>query len=120
MNYDELPKRGKELSTGEKLRECNNCGERCYMFYEENRKYKVECEECGEVHWFEANSLDNAMKQWNELIILQEDCEHCPLSWEERTYEGECIACGCHVNEDTEWCKKSFNQRLKKSMEIEN
>ena len=23
------------------------------------------------------------------------DCEYCPLSWEDRSYEGECEDCGC-------------------------
>jgi len=25
------------------------------------------------------------------------DCENCPLSWEDRSYEGECCDCGCLI-----------------------
>lgn len=28
------------------------------------------------------------------------DCENCPLSWEDRGYEGECNDCGCAVYGD--------------------
>ena len=28
------------------------------------------------------------------------DCEDCPLSWEDRSYEGECTDCGCLVYKD--------------------
>lgn len=28
------------------------------------------------------------------------DCENCPLSWEDRSYEGECNDCGCFVYGD--------------------
>lgn len=28
------------------------------------------------------------------------DCETCPLSWEDRGYEGECYDCGCIVYDD--------------------
>lgn len=28
------------------------------------------------------------------------DCETCPLSWEDRGYEGECYDCGCDVYGD--------------------
>jgi Zn ribbon nucleic-acid-binding protein len=66
-NYDELPRRGKEMSTGEPLRECNVCRALCYMFYEENKTYRLECENCGAEKKFTAKSLDDAMKQWNVL-----------------------------------------------------
>jgi hypothetical protein len=119
-DYDELPTRGKILSTGEKLRECNSCGGRTYMFYDENRNYHIECEDCDETHKLIAKSLDEAMTQWNELIITCDNCEYCPLGWENTTYEGECIDCGCYVNEDLYWCKKSYAERLKKAKEFEH
>ncbi len=28
------------------------------------------------------------------------ECENCPLSWEDRSYEGECDDCGCLVYKD--------------------
>lgn len=28
------------------------------------------------------------------------ECEECPLSWEERSYEGECGDCGCYLYGD--------------------
>ena len=31
---------------------------------------------------------------------LDRDCEHCPCSWEERSYEGECEDCGCRLYKD--------------------
>lgn len=39
-------------------------------------------------------------KDWTELHCGYEcDCEHCPLSWEDRGYEGECNDCGCYMAE---------------------
>lgn len=31
---------------------------------------------------------------------LDGDCEHCPCAWEDRSYEGECGDCGCHLYKD--------------------
>ena len=28
------------------------------------------------------------------------DCEHCPMGWEDRSYEGECNDCGCLFDYD--------------------
>ena len=39
-------------------------------------------------------------KHWTELHCWYEcDCKHCPLSWEDRSYEGECNDCGCYMAE---------------------
>lgn len=99
FDYDVMPTRNKQNSKGELMRECNNCGNRTYMLYEEAENYKVVCEYCDEAHSFKANSMDRAMERWEEMQ-LQADCEYCPLGWEERGYEGEYYDYGCHVNKD--------------------
>lgn len=39
-------------------------------------------------------------KHWTELECWCEcDCECCPLSWEDRGYEGECYDWGCYMAE---------------------
>lgn len=118
FDYDVMPTRGKENSNGELMRECNTCGERTYMLYLENCRYKVVCENCEDEHAFLAESMDHAMELWKNAK-LKADCEYCPLGWEERSYEGECYDCGCLVDEDQEWCAKSFKERLKKLEELE-
>lgn len=36
---------------------------------------------------------------YTELSIwYDEDCEHCPCGWEDRSYEGECNDCGCYLS----------------------
>jgi len=72
-NYDELPSRGKITSDGEKI--ANHHGQyggRCYMFYDEKGRYRVECEECGTVARFKTSSLDLAIKTWNNNQEVQE------------------------------------------------
>ena len=32
-------------------------------------------------------------------FFKESDCEDCPLSWEDRSYEGDCD-CGCYIYED--------------------
>lgn len=118
FDYEGMPKRNKEDSKGNIMRECNNCGNRTYMFYEEDENYKVVCEFCEEEHKFKANSMDRAMKIWKEMK-LEADCEYCPLGWEERGYEGECYDCGCIVQEDIKWCSKTWKQREEKRKEVE-
>ena len=117
FDYDVMPTRNKENSKGELMRECNNCGNRTYMLYEEDENYKVVCEYCDEMNIFKANSMDRAMRKWSEMQ-LQADCEYCPLGWEERGYEGECYACGCMVGEGVKWCQKPYKERLEKATEI--
>ena len=39
FDYDEMPRRNKEHSNGKIMRECNNCGDRTYMLYEEDENY---------------------------------------------------------------------------------
>ena len=68
MNYDKLPTRGKETSDGEKTKKHGiSCGGRCYVFYDEDCKYHVECENCGTLVSFKTISLDMAIKLWNDM-----------------------------------------------------
>ncbi|HBC94804.1 MAG TPA: hypothetical protein DCZ10_18380 [Pelotomaculum sp.] len=68
INYDKLPSRGKETSDGEKTKNHGiSCGGRCYVFYDENRWYRVECEKCGTLVKYRTNSLDLAIKIWNDM-----------------------------------------------------
>lgn len=68
INYDKLPSRGKEASDGEKTKNHGiSCGGRCYVFYDENRWYHVECEKCGTLVKYRTNSLDLAIKIWNDM-----------------------------------------------------
>lgn len=68
MNYDELPSRGKVTSDGEKTKNHGiSCGGRCYVFYDESKQYHVECENCGTIVTFKTNSLDWAIKIWNDM-----------------------------------------------------
>lgn len=86
MNYDELPKRNKETSDGEKAINCQ-CGGRIYMAYLEREIYMPICEKCGYQKKFKANSVDRAIQYWNELRVQQklgikkndeyENCHKC-------------------------------------------
>lgn len=39
---------------------------------------------------------EDGWDSWTEIHLWYEcDCENCPLSWEARSYEGECEDCGC-------------------------
>jgi len=68
MDYDKLPNRGKETSCGEKTKRHGiSCGGRCYVSYDENRWYTVHCENCGEIAKFRTNSMDWAIKIWNDM-----------------------------------------------------
>ena len=51
------------------------------------------------IETFNYGSFENDKpKHWTELHCWYEcDCEHCPLSWEDRSYEGECNDCGCFL-----------------------
>lgn len=51
------------------------------------------------VETFHYGSYENdKTKHWTELYCWYVcDCEHCPLSWEDRSYEGECNDCGCFL-----------------------
>jgi hypothetical protein len=55
----------------------------------------------GNIHisTFHYGSFENDKpKNWTELHCWYEcDCEYCPLSWEDRSYEGECYDCGCFL-----------------------
>jgi len=67
-DYDKLPSRGKETSDGEKTSNHHSlCNGRCYVFYDEDRQYHVECERCGTLVIFKANGLDRAIKIWNDM-----------------------------------------------------
>jgi transcription elongation factor Elf1 len=68
MNYDKLPTRGKETSDGVKTKKHGiTCGGRCYVFYDEDREYHVECENCGTIVTYRTTSLDRAIKIWNDI-----------------------------------------------------
>jgi hypothetical protein len=69
INYDELPTRGKVSSDGEQTKKHGNsvCGGRCYVFYDENKTYRVNCEKCGTLVTYKARSLDWAIKIWNDM-----------------------------------------------------
>ena len=68
MNYNELPSRGKLTSDGEETKKHGiSCGGRCYVFYDENQQYHVECENCGTIVTFKTISLDYAIKLWNDM-----------------------------------------------------
>lgn len=51
------------------------------------------------INTFHYGSYENDKpKHWTELHCWYEcDCEHCPSSWEDRSYEGECNDCGCFL-----------------------
>jgi len=55
----------------------------------------------GNIHieTFHYSSFENDKpKHWTELHCWYEcDCEHCSLSWEDRSYEGKCYDCGCFL-----------------------
>lgn len=118
FDYDVMPTRGKKHSNNKMMRECNNCGERTCIFYEEDQNYKVVCEHCDEEHSFKAKSMDEAMEKWDSME-LHADCEYCPLGWEIRDHEGDCDNCGCMIHEDINWCKKTYIERETKSKEFE-
>ena len=68
INFDKLPSRGKETSDGEKAKNHGvTCGGRCYVFYDEDRQYHVECESCGVIVVYKSRSLDLAIKIWNDM-----------------------------------------------------
>ncbi len=120
LDYDKLPKSGKETANGILLKPCEECGGRAYVFYDEERRYRVECEGCGVEVEFRQNSLDGAILHFNLILHEKYECENCPLGWEERGYEGECYDCGCMVKESAEWCEKPYYERLKKSKEFDS
>ena len=66
MRFEDLPLRGKVTSDGEEARKCT-CGGRCYVFYDEDRQYHIECENCGTVVNFTSSNLDRAIKFWNDM-----------------------------------------------------
>jgi len=83
MNFDELPRRNKETSDGEKTINCS-CGGRIYMSYLERERYMPICENCGHLKKFRARSVDEAIRSWNESRIRAEskpetkdDYENC-------------------------------------------
>jgi len=66
--WEYMPSRGKMTSDGEKAKKHNSvCGGRCYVHYDENRLYRVECEKCGTLVIFKTSSLDLAIKIWNDM-----------------------------------------------------
>jgi len=69
LDYDKLPKRGKKTSDGEKVKDCV-CGGRRYVEYEEARLYGIMCEFCNLRAWKKCSSLDEAIKHFNELSLI--------------------------------------------------
>ena len=69
LNYDKLPTRGKITSDGEQVKNCV-CGGRRYVEYEEARLYHIFCESCDLEAWKKCNSLDEAIKHFNELSLI--------------------------------------------------
>ncbi len=75
---------------------------------------------------------NDELKQWTELHCWYEcDCQHCPLSWEDRGLED--VDCGCYVAEYGEeypktllvcmlprWIKKILLIRAEKRQEKED
>ena len=51
---------------------------------------------------FYYGSYENGVhKNWTELCLwYDEKCDECVCGWEDRSYEGECNACGCCVSKD--------------------
>lgn len=70
INFDELPKRNLQTSTDIKIKNHTLCGGRCYIFYDEARLYRVECENCGTVVLFFDGSHDKAIEKWNSITTL--------------------------------------------------
>jgi len=68
MDYDKMPSRGKITSYGEQTKRHGICRGRCYVHYDENRWYRVECENCGDILKFKADSLDMAIEIWNDML----------------------------------------------------
>mgnify|MGYP001301052942 CR=1 FL=1 len=68
MIYEKMPARGKSTSTGIATSDHGECGGRGYVHYDENRFYRVECEHCGDIFKFTADSLDQAIERWNLIV----------------------------------------------------
>lgn len=66
LRYEELPSRVKETSDKIKVKRHGvDCYGRCCVWYDENKIYRVECENCGMLVMYTADSHDQAMKIWN-------------------------------------------------------
>jgi ribosomal protein L37E len=66
--WESLPSRGKVTSDGEQTKPHHSaCRGRCYVHYEENGLYRVECEKCGTLVTFRTRSMDWAIKIWNDM-----------------------------------------------------
>lgn len=44
--------------------------------------------------------VKRAGKKWREYSFAANNCEDCPMGWEDRGYEGECNDCGCLFDHD--------------------
>lgn len=62
------------------------------------------------IETFHYGSIKNDKhKNWTELHCwYEQDCEHCPLGWEDIGYEGECNDCGCYMAE----CGKDYPKTI--------
>lgn len=64
ITYDEwitLPKWMKH-----NLCECKKCNSPVSLFYDENKRYHIECCECSKTLAFSAKSLEEAREHWNK------------------------------------------------------
>ena len=59
---------------------------------------------------------DGCFVKGSKDCVLEEDCSHCPLGYEEGYEYPEFM---CMVNEDERWCNKSYDERLKKFKELD-
>ena len=114
MDYEELGSRGKITSDGEITRNCL-CGGRCYVFYDESERYHVECEHCGEIAKFKANSTDKAIKKWNNKektfdgMIKDKEYTNASskaLDVKPYTEKDTCICCGKYIPEGRQVCQE--------------
>ncbi len=68
FDINEVPKRDKESSDGEKAKSHGaTCNGGVFISYDENRWYSVHCENCGIIAKFKTNSYDEAIKIWNDM-----------------------------------------------------
>lgn len=105
MDYDKLPLRGKISSSGEEVKNCS-CKGSCYVFYDEDRWYHVECQNCGVICELKADSLDSAIKKWNRTDRLSKRCVKCKSILVHNTgNEPICVECN-YENLIAEMCVK--------------
>lgn len=74
------------------------------------------------IHYGKPLKNKGEWKSWTEVSVWYDcDCEYCPMSWENRGYEGECNDCGCLFDNDfnvpvwkcmlPDWIKRKIAKR---------